>query len=119
MRVVHGEIFDVAVNLRRDSKTYGAWVGEFLSAENRKQLWIPPGFAHGFLTLSESAEFLYKCTDYYSPDHERCIRWNDQKIGIDWPFDPQQCPSFRRGMLPEFRLVLPCTEYGVKHPALR
>lgn len=85
LRVVQGEVFDVAVDIRRDSKTFGQWVGEILSAENKKQLWIPPGFAHGFLTLSESAEFLYKTTDYYAPEHERCIAWNDPKIGIKWP----------------------------------
>lgn len=85
LRVVQGEVFDVAVDIRKDSKTFGQWVGEILSAENKKQLWIPPGFAHGFLTLSESAEFLYKTTDYYAPEHERCIAWNDPKIGINWP----------------------------------
>lgn len=85
VRVVQGEVFDVAVDLRKDSKTYAQWVGEILSAENKKQLWIPPGFAHGFLTLSETAEFLYKTTDYYSPEHERCILWNDPEIGIKWP----------------------------------
>lgn len=85
VRVVQGEVFDVAVDLRKGSKTYGQWVGEILSAENKKQLWIPPGFAHGFLTLSETAEFLYKTTDYYSPEYERCIAWNDPSIGVEWP----------------------------------
>jgi dTDP-4-dehydrorhamnose 3,5-epimerase len=85
VRVVQGEVFDVAVDLRKDSKTYGQWVGEILTADNKKQLWIPPGFAHGFLTLSESADFLYKTTEYYSPEHERCIRWDDPTIAIAWP----------------------------------
>ena len=85
VRVIQGEVFDVAVDLRKNSRTFGKWVGEILSAENKKQLWIPPGFAHGFLTLSDYAEFLYKTTDYYSPDHERCIRWDDPEIGILWP----------------------------------
>lgn len=85
VRVVQGEVFDVAVDIRRGSNTLGQWVGEILSAENKKQLWIPPGFAHGFLTLSESAEFLYKTTDYYSPQHECAICWNDPTINISWP----------------------------------
>lgn len=85
LRVVQGEVFDVAVDIREGSSTYGHWVGQILSAENKKQLWIPPGFAHGFLTLSETAEFLYKTTDYYAPEHERCIAWDDPKIGIKWP----------------------------------
>ena len=85
VRVIHGEVFDVVVDLRKNSITFGKWVGETLSAENKKQLWIPPGFAHGFLTLSDCAELLYKTTDYYSPDHERCIRWDDPEIGIAWP----------------------------------
>ncbi|MBP5987509.1 MAG: dTDP-4-dehydrorhamnose 3,5-epimerase [Azonexus sp.] len=85
VRVVSGEVFDVAVDLRKDSATYGQWVGEILTADNKKQLWIPPGFAHGFLTLSETADFLYKTTEYYSPEHERSLRWNDPTIGIAWP----------------------------------
>jgi dTDP-4-dehydrorhamnose 3,5-epimerase len=85
VRVVQGEVFDVAVDIRPDSPTFGKWVGEVLSAENKRQMWIPPGFAHGFLTLSETAEFLYKTTDYYSPEHERCIAWNDASIGVKWP----------------------------------
>jgi dTDP-4-dehydrorhamnose 3,5-epimerase len=85
VRVVSGEVFDVAVDIRLDSATFGKWVGEVLSADNKRQMWIPPGFAHGFLTLSETAEFIYKTTDYYSPEHERCIRWDDESIGISWP----------------------------------
>lgn len=85
VRVTHGEVFDAAVDIRKGSKTYGQWVGLILSAENKKQLWIPPGFAHGFLTLSETAEFLHKTTEYYSPEHERCIIWNDADIAIEWP----------------------------------
>ena len=85
VRVVAGEVFDVAVDMRKSSPTFGKWVGEILSAENKKQLWLPEGFAHGFLVLSESAEFLYKTTDYYAPEHERCLAWNDPSLGIDWP----------------------------------
>ena len=84
VRVTQGEVFDVAVDLRRSSPTFGAWAGEILSAENKRQLWIPEGFAHGFVVLSESAEFLYKTTDYWHPEHERCIRWDDPALGIDW-----------------------------------
>lgn len=85
VRVVHGEVFDVAVDLRKSSKTFGHWFGQILSGENKQQLWIPPGFAHGFAVLSESAEFLYKTTSYYAPAFERCIAWNDPAIGIYWP----------------------------------
>ncbi len=85
VRVTHGEVFDVAVDIRPDSPSYGQWVGEILSAENKRQFWIPPGLAHGFLVLSESAEFLYKTTDYYAPQHERCIVWNDPLLDIRWP----------------------------------
>lgn len=87
VRVVQGEVFDVAVDIRRGSPTFGQWVGAHLSAENKHQLWVPEGFAHGFVVLSETAEFLYKTTDYYAPAHERCIAWNDPQIGIQWPFE--------------------------------
>ena len=85
VRVVSGEVFDVAVDLRKSSPNFGKWVGEILSAKNKHQLWVPPGFGHGFLVLSEMAEFEYKCTDYYAPEFERSIRWDDPDIGIDWP----------------------------------
>ena len=85
VRVVQGEVFDVAVDLRKSAKTFGQWAGVRLSAENRKQLWIPEGFAHGFLVLSETAEFLYKTTDYYDPACERCLRWDDPTVGVAWP----------------------------------
>jgi len=84
VRVASGSVFDVAVDLRRSSPTFGRWVGAELSADNHRQLWVPPGFAHGFVVLSETAEFLYKTTDYYAPAHERCIAWNDPTLAIDW-----------------------------------
>ncbi|EEV0502214.1 TPA: dTDP-4-dehydrorhamnose 3,5-epimerase [Escherichia coli] len=85
VRCVVGEVFDVAVDIRKSSPTFGKWVGVNLSAENKRQLWIPEGFAHGFITLSNIAEFLYKTTDFYSPKHEVCIRYDDESIGIQWP----------------------------------
>lgn len=84
VRVVAGSVFDVAVDIRRESRTFGRWVGVELSAENKRQLWIPPGLAHGFVVRSESADFLYKTTDYWFPEHERCIRWDDPDLAIDW-----------------------------------
>ena len=85
VRVVRGAVFDVAVDIRKDSPTFGQWVGALLTEDNHRQLWVPPGLAHGFLVLSESADFLYKTTDYYSPEHERCIRWDDPQLAITWP----------------------------------
>ena len=95
VRVVRGAVFDVAVDIRKGSPTFGQWVGMELSEENRKQLWVPAGFAHGFMVTSETAEFLYKTTDYYAPEHERCIAWDDPDIGIQWPSDvnPQLSPK--------------------------
>lgn len=85
VRVTRGEVFDVAVDLRVDSPTFGHWVGECLSEENNRMLWVPPGFAHGFLVTSETADFQYKCTDFYAPEHERAIHWADADLAIDWP----------------------------------
>ncbi len=85
VRVISGEVFDVAVDIRRGSPTYGKWVGEVLSSDNRRMLWVPPGFAHGFYVLSDQAEFLYKCTAFYAPEYERCILWNDPDLSIVWP----------------------------------
>lgn len=87
VRVTIGEVFDVAVDIRKDSPTFGRWVGEFLTGSNKRQLWIPPGFAHGFITLSDTADFLYKTTGFYAPSAERCIKWDDAGIGIQWPYD--------------------------------
>ena len=90
VRVTAGAVFDVAVDMRPDSPTYGTWVGEILSAENRRQLWIPAGLAHGFLVVSDTAELLYKTTDFYAPQHELCIRWDDPTLKIAWPLDGRQ-----------------------------
>ncbi|MGA7812175.1 dTDP-4-dehydrorhamnose 3,5-epimerase [Caballeronia sp.] len=87
VRVMEGEVFDVAVDIRKSSPDFGKWTGLHLSAENRRQVWVPPGFAHGFVVLSEAAQFLYKTTDYWYPEHERSIVWNDPEIGIDWSID--------------------------------
>jgi len=111
VRVVSGEVFDVAVDIRKGSPTFGRWVGDILSADNKKQLWIPPDFAHGFLVLSESAEFLYKTTDYWAPEHERCIRWDDPHLAIAWPLQGEPVLSGKdstgqllaNATLPEFR----------------
>ena len=92
VRVVRGEVFDVAVDLRRSSPTYGRWTAAYLSAQNKQQMWIPTGFAHGFLVLSEQAEFVYKCTDFYAPEHERTLLWNDLDLGIDWPLPAASAP---------------------------
>ncbi len=89
VRVVLGEVFDVAVDLRKNSATFGQWVGEVLSAENKRQLWVPEGFAHGFYVLSETAELLYKCTDYYNPRAEQTLLWNDEIVGVNWPLDEE------------------------------
>jgi dTDP-4-dehydrorhamnose 3,5-epimerase len=85
VRVTQGEVFDVAVDLRKSSPTFGKWVGEYLSDSNRKMMWVPPGFAHGFLVMSERVEFMYKCTEYYAPESERALLWSDPAVGIEWP----------------------------------
>ncbi|OIJ43849.1 dTDP-4-dehydrorhamnose 3,5-epimerase [Massilia timonae] len=97
VRVVAGSVFDVAVDLRRSSPTFGQWVGEVLSAENKAQMWVPEGFAHGFVVLSESAEFVYKTTDYYAPEYERCIAWNDPAVGVEWPIGHPPIVSAKDG----------------------
>lgn len=86
VRVVSGEVFDVVIDIRKSSNTFGQWIGVLLSADNKRQLWVPPGFAHGFIVLSDAADFLYKTTDYYAPEYERCIRWDDKDLAIDWQF---------------------------------
>jgi dTDP-4-dehydrorhamnose 3,5-epimerase len=93
VRVSAGAVYDVAVDIRSGSPTFGRWVGVELSAQNKRMLWVPPGFAHGFMTLSEGTEFLYKCTDYYAPEWERAIAWNDPDLAIPWPLDEGQTPS--------------------------
>ena len=103
VRVVQGEVFDVAVDMRASSPTFGQWEGTRLSAENKRQMWVPPGFAHGFLVLSDTAEFLYKTTDFYAPQYECCLKWDDSAIGIEWPLQgapllsgkDQQCLSLQ------------------------
>ncbi|MFA0568285.1 dTDP-4-dehydrorhamnose 3,5-epimerase [Vibrio gallaecicus] len=95
VRVVSGEVFDVAVDIRKGSQTFGQWVGEYLSAENKRQLWVPEGFAHGFYVMSDEAEFVYKCTDYYSPAHELSLLWNDSELKIDWPNDSEPTLSVK------------------------
>ena len=112
VRCAEGAVFDVAVDLRRSSPSFGRWVAAELSDENKRQLWIPPGFAHGFLVTSDSADFLYKTTDYYAPEHERCIAWNDPAIGIDWPLaahgiDAPQLSAKDRAGLPLAQAELP------------
>ncbi|WP_280540219.1 dTDP-4-dehydrorhamnose 3,5-epimerase [Chromohalobacter sp. 11-W] len=102
VRVTVGEVFDVAVDVRKSSPTFGQWVGELLSADNKNQLWIPPGLAHGFLVISEMAEFQYKCTDFYAPDCEAAIRWDDVELGIDWPIKGQPLISPKDGQAPSF-----------------
>ncbi|WP_250459773.1 dTDP-4-dehydrorhamnose 3,5-epimerase [Microbulbifer litoralis] len=93
VRVTAGEVYDVAVDLRRSSPTFGKWVGVLLSAENKRQLWVPEGFAHGFYVTSESAEFVYKCTDWYNPEHEHSIRWDDPDLNIEWPLVNGEAPQ--------------------------
>jgi dTDP-4-dehydrorhamnose 3,5-epimerase len=101
VRVIAGEVFDVAVDIRKGSPTFGKWVGAVLSADNKLQMWVPPGFAHGFVVTSDSAEFLYKTTDYWAREHERCIAWNDPEVGIEWPigFEPVLSEKDRNGKL--------------------
>jgi len=109
VRVIAGEVFDVAVDIRQSSPTFGRWVGVTLSEQNKRMVWIPPGFAHGFLVLSESADFLYKTTDYYAPQYERCVLWNDPRVGIQWPLagDPILSGKDKSGLALESAEVFP------------
>jgi len=92
VRVTRGDVYDVAVDMRRSSPRFGQWVGVVLSDTNHHMLWVPPGFAHGYFALSEKVDFIYKCTDYYSPQHERAVRWDDPKVGVEWPLTPGVAP---------------------------
>jgi dTDP-4-dehydrorhamnose 3,5-epimerase len=105
VRVTRGEVFDVAVDLRRSSPHFGQWVGVLLSEANHHMLWVPPGFAHGYLALSEEIDFLYKCTDFYAPEHERAIRWDDAQLGVQWPLPANVAPlvSDKDALAPSFR----------------
>ena len=109
LRVVRGSVYDVAVDIRKSSPTFGQWVGVELSEDNHRQFWVPAGFTHGFLVLSDCADFLYKTTDYYAPEHERCILWNDPSIGIDWPIngEPQLSSKDKDGLLLQHAEVFP------------
>jgi len=109
VRVISGEVFDVAADIRRSSPTFGKWVGEYLTAENKKQMWVPSGFAHGFLVLSGVAECLYKTTDYYDPEHERCISWNDPVLNVQWPItvNPLVSEKDEKGILFQDAEVFP------------
>ncbi|MDC0664165.1 dTDP-4-dehydrorhamnose 3,5-epimerase [Marinobacter sp. SS21] len=106
VRVVSGEVFDVALDLRRDSPTFGQWEGVYLSEENKRQFWVPPGFAHGFVVVSEVADFEYKCTDYYDPTDEGAIRWNDPELAIEWPEGLDVKLSEKDASAPSFREFL-------------
>lgn len=103
VRVVSGEVFDVAVDIRKSSPTFGKWEGTILSAENKRQFWVPPGLAHGFLVLSDSADFEYKCTDYYDPADEGALKWNDPDVGIVWPDSVQPMLSEKDSVAPDFK----------------
>lgn len=103
VRVISGEVFDVAVDLRRSSPTFGRWAGVYLSADNKRQFWVPEGFGHGFVVLSPAAEFLYLASDYYALEHERAIIWNDPDLAIDWPFEGAKLLSDKDGAAPRFR----------------
>jgi dTDP-4-dehydrorhamnose 3,5-epimerase len=105
VRVTEGEVFDVAVDIRRSSPHFGQWVGVHLSADNKRQMWVPPGFAHGFVVLSASADFLYKTTDYYAPAYERCIAWNDPSLGIDWPIQAPPLLAAKDAQAPNLALA--------------
>lgn len=115
-RVIHGEVFDVAVDVRRGSPAFGQWVGEILSARNKRMIYIPEGFAHGFLVLSESAEFLYKCSDYYAPEEERGVIWNDPRIGVRWPLaQPEPLLSNKDRVYPALA-QMPASDLPVYQP---
>ena len=107
VRVARGRVWDVAVDIRQGSSTFGQWVGAELSEDNQHQLWVPPGFAHGFVVLSDSADFLYKTTDYYAPQHERCIAWNDPRLAIAWPYVGQPSLSVKDSAAPPLAKLAP------------